>query len=172
MQTGGLASEWTYPYLSYFGQDFPKCNFDKSNTPPMGVVANYTALPSNVYAPLLNAVATVGPVAISADAGAWSEYETGVFNGCNQTSPDINHAIQLVGYGTDAKLGDYWIVRNSWSPAWGEDGYIRIMRTSQVQCGVDTSPLDGNGCAGGPANVTVCGTCGLLFDSSYPTVAN
>lgn len=92
---------------------------------------------------------------------------------CDQTSPDIDHAIQLVGYGTDASLKmDYWLVRNSWTGSWGEQGYIRIARTSseQTRCGTDKSPGDGNGCKGGPAQITVCGTCGILIDSCYPTV--
>jgi len=166
--SGGLASEWTYPYQSYQGKNF-NCSLN-SNTPPQAMLSNHTTLPSNVFAPLINAVATIGPIAISVDASAWSDYEAGVFNGCNQTNPDIDHAVQLVGYGTDPEAGDYWIVRNSWSPVWGNDGYIHIMRTSQVQCGVDLTPSDGTGCSGGPSNVTVCGTCGILFDSSYPTV--
>ena len=41
----------------------------------------------------------------------------------------------MVGYGTDAKDGDYWIVRNSWGKFWGEDGFIRLRRESETQCG-------------------------------------
>ena len=39
-------------------------------------------------------------------------------------------AVQLVGYGTDASEGDYWIIRNSWGPNWGEDGFMRLKRES------------------------------------------
>lgn len=39
-----------------------------------------------------------------------------------------HHAVILVGYGTTDSGVDYWIVRNSWGPTWGEDGYFRIMR--------------------------------------------
>ena len=49
----------------------------------------------------MNAVATVGPMAISAAAEPWQSYESGVFKG---TSADVDHAIQLVGYGTVRSL--------------------------------------------------------------------
>ena len=41
-------------------------------------------LPNNDYKALMNAVATVGPVAINVDASSWSRYESGIFSGCNQ----------------------------------------------------------------------------------------
>jgi len=172
MQNGGIATEWTYPYMSYTGTNF-QCHFNINGTAPDAVVqlSGYKVLPSNKYEPLLAAVATVGPIAVTVDASAWSDYESGVFDGCNQTNPDLDHAVQLVGYGTDNNLGDYWLVRNSWAPLWGEQGYIRIRRTQTLRCGVDINPSDGTGCNGGPTKVTVCGTCGILYDSSYPIIS-
>jgi cathepsin L len=168
---GGLSTEWTYPYQSYGGSNF-QCRFS-SNTPPFAKVTSpsYIDLPSNQYAPLLQQVATGGPVAISVDASTWASYEGGVYDGCNKTNPDLDHAVQLVGYGTDPNYGDFWLVRNSWSPAWGEDGYIRLKRTSTPTCGKDLTPGDGDGCNGGPPTVTVCGTCGILYDTVYPIVS-
>jgi len=165
----GLMSEWYYPYTSHSGKNQPNCLFNVTHV--QSVINGFEVLPSNKYDPLLAAIATVGPLAISVDAGTWDSYESGIYNGCNQTHPDIDHAVQLVGYGTDAKLGDYWLVRNSWTPFWGEKGYIRLARSSKVVCGIDLNPEDGTGCSGaGPQNV--CGTCGILFDVSYPIVAN
>jgi len=51
----------------------------------------------------------------------------------------INHAVTLIGYGTDSASGmDYWIVQNSWGNTWGEGGFIRIRRgTNEVNCEVN-----------------------------------
>ena len=67
----------------------------------------------------------------------------------------------------------YWKLRNSWSPTYGEKGYIRIVRTEQEQerCGMDITPLHGSACNGDNTPVEVCGTCGVLYHSSYPTGA-
>jgi cathepsin L len=70
----------------------------------------------------LNAVAQLGPIAISVDASTWHAYDGGIYNGCNQTTSDIDHAVVLVGYGPG-----YWLVRNSWSASWGESGYIKLL---------------------------------------------
>jgi len=170
IEMGGLSSEWTYPYRSYWGENFSQCNFSRSRTPPAAKISNFVKLPSNEHYPLLAAIATQGPIAISVDASSWSSYESGVYNGCNQTNPGIDHAVQLVGFGKDPQHGDYWLVRNSWSPVWGESGYIRLRMSSSLECGTDLNPSDGTGCKGGPPTQRVCGTCGILFDNSYPIV--
>jgi len=75
----------------------------------------------------MNALANIGPVAISVDASSFSDYNSGIFSGCDfNKNIDLDHAVVAVGYGTDEKLGDYFIVRNSWTSSWGEEGYIRV----------------------------------------------
>jgi len=171
-ELGGLSSEWTYPYVNYWGGNSSGiCYFNSTGaTPPATSIEGFQSLPSNQYAPVIGQLQK-GPLAVNVDASAWFRYESGVFTGCNNSYPDIDHVVQLVGYGTDAMHGDYWLVRNSWSPAWGEDGYIRIARNSQSPpCGVDLNPMDGTGCKGGPATVKVCGECGILYDTSFPLI--
>eukprot|EP01103_Thecamoeba_quadrilineata_P017904 TRINITY_DN6554_c0_g1_i1.p1 TRINITY_DN6554_c0_g1~~TRINITY_DN6554_c0_g1_i1.p1 ORF type:complete len:379 (+),score=61.64 TRINITY_DN6554_c0_g1_i1:60-1196(+) len=165
----GLAAEWTYPYVSYWGNNNDNCPYNATLNPPQAVLSGYQDVTPNNYEATMNAL-TMGPLAIALDASTWSDYEEGVFNGCNQTNPDIDHGVQLVGYGHDGKYGDYWLVKNSWAPTWGEEGYIRLARSSETECGTDLYPLDGTGCINGPPNVTVCGTCGILYDPAFPIV--
>jgi len=162
----GIASEKDYPYRAVTGT----CDESK---PKSAHIKSFVQLPENNYTALVTAIATVGPIAVSVDANSWGGYSRGVFNGCSFNRVDINHAVQLVGYGTDAGK-DYWIVRNSWGGFWGESGYIRMLKHSDGDmkwCGPDHNPQDGTGCDGGPPVVTCCGTCGIWYDSSYPVGA-
>ena len=70
-----------------------------------------------------------GPLSICADASNWSLYKSGIFSNCGTTN--LNHAILVVGYDDSAN----WIVKNSWGPTWGEQGYIRLAPGGT--CGLD-----------------------------------
>eukprot|EP00299_Pterocystis_sp_00344_P008728 c3421_g1_i1.p1 GENE.c3421_g1_i1~~c3421_g1_i1.p1 ORF type:complete len:362 (+),score=76.14 c3421_g1_i1:1-1086(+) len=156
----GAVTEKEYPYVAHE----QKCESKKTAVR----VGNYVDVENNNYEALLTAV--VGrPVTIGVAASEWFMYDSGVFS-FDECGSDVNHAVLLVGYGTDEKFGDYWKVQNSWGPGWGEKGFIRLARnaTDSTNCQVDKTPLDGFGCPGGPSEVTICGTCGLLYGASYP----
>ena len=52
-------------------------------------------------------VANVGPLAVAVDASDWAFYWSGVFDGCSFSGNiGLNHAVQMVGYGTDPTEGD------------------------------------------------------------------
>jgi cathepsin L len=155
----GLTTEKNYPYK---GRD-TAC----TQATPAVSITGYTRLPQNNYTALMNAVATVGPIAVSAAAEPWQLYFSGVYDG--NCGADVDHAIQLVGYGT-VRNKDYWLVRNSWGASWGDKGYILLERfgaTGQEKCYTDKTPQDGTECAGGPKEIQVCGLCGIMSDSSY-----
>ena len=73
------------------------------------------------------AIMTYGAVgcAVAADNAFanWSGDQTTPFAGSG--SQDIDHDVALVGWVTDAK-GVIWIMRNSWGPSWGNQGYMYI----------------------------------------------
>jgi len=165
-EMGGITTEWQYPYVSYFG-DAEQCKFNNSvTTNPYAQLSSWVRLPVNDQDAVITALASVGPLTINVDAAAWKFYETGIFDGCNQTNPDINHVVQLVGY-TDS----YWIVRNSWNTGWGENGYIMLKKDTVAPCGTDLTPQDGDICNNGPKTVEVCGTCGVVYDVTYPVIS-
>jgi cathepsin L len=177
-ELGGLASEWQYPYMSFTGQGVGPCRAAANATggaPPLAEVTGFVQLPSNKAEPVLQALAEHGPLAVNVDASAWFAYESGVFTGCAKATEDIDHAVVVVGYGTDAATGlDYYLVRNSWSTAWGEAGYMRLLRQPGApRCASDVTPFDGSDCRDVPdpvTTVTVCGECGILYDVSFPLV--
>jgi len=173
--SSGMVEEFQYGYTAYYGST-GTCTMPSSN--PVATISGYVKLPTNNYTALMNAVATVGPIAVSVDASSWGAYESGIYNGCNQKNPDIDHLVVLAGYGVDNSNGaipgqKYWLVRNSWSPAWGEKGYIRVARLDSEDeiCGLDVTPQNGVACAGDTDPEKVCGTCGMIFDSAYPVGA-
>lgn len=65
------------------------------------MIEGYVQLPTNNYTSLMNAVAVVGPIAINVAASSWSAYESGVFSGCDLNDSDVNHVVNIVGYGVE-----------------------------------------------------------------------
>lgn len=175
---GGLPSEWTYPYLSGTGvagncHGTPLASpLEKPHGGQVAKAANVTghvSLPSNDYDAIMHGL-TEGPLAVSVDATGWHDYEEGIFAGGNHSHPTLDHLVQLVGYASTPEGDEYFIIRNSWTPLWGEEGFMRIKRTADFSCGVDLQPMDGDGCKGGPKAVKVCGESGILYDGVYPLV--
>jgi C1A family cysteine protease len=72
-----------------------------------------------------------GPMTIAVAAGndIFRFYKTGIISSLQCNVNAVDHAIGVIGYGTDETLKlDYWILRNSWGNLWGsEGGYVRIM---------------------------------------------
>jgi hypothetical protein len=78
----------------------------------------------------MRALAEVGPLSVAVYASpAFQYYSSGVFedSACKDT---INHAVNLIGYGT-LNGKDYYKLRNSWGPNWGQGGYMLIKRDTK-----------------------------------------
>jgi len=133
-KTGGLDSLSSYPYQGYDGT----CAFKKANIE--GDVNGWTYVTPNTSkneTQMLYYVAQTGPIAICADASSWQLYIHGVIR--FMCGSNLDHAIQLVGYGSEDDFifghTNYWIIRNSWGELWGEHGCLRVERGKDL-CGV------------------------------------
>ena len=58
-------------------------------------------------------------------------YKRGIYSD-EQCVGILDHGVLLVGYGYDEEYElDYWIIKNSWGPKWGEkNGYMRMVKNT------------------------------------------
>ena len=86
-------------------------------------------------------------VAIEADTRYFQMYSNGVLDSA-ECGTQLDHGVLTVGYGEENGV-KYWLVKNSWSTSWGEDGYVKIGRSDSMN-----DP----------------GICGIAMDPSFPVV--
>merc|ERR1740123_2782500 len=129
-----LETESDYPYIAKSHGLFG-CAYDKSK----GVVAATTYHDvSHGSAGQLKAALNKGPVsiAIEADKTAFQQYKSGVLTGSG-CGTSLDHGVLAVGYGTEGGQ-DYFLVKNSWGPTWGDKGFIKIGQDNV--CGILQQP--------------------------------
>ena len=140
-KNGGLCSENDYPYTSGTTKSSGQC--DKSCDIVDGSqVAGFIDVPKNSDDAMMQALSKQPvSIAIQADQRDFQLYQSGVFTGDCGTS--LDHGVLVVGYGTD-----YYLVKNSWSSSWGDNGYIKLGKGEEYNNGA--------------------GQCGMLMQGSYP----
>lgn len=170
MRDHGIPLEADVPYTAQTGTCSAQESASFLQAPKRRArVSSWSNLPSNQAEPLMQALVQQGPVVVAVDGGEWFNYGSGIFDGCSKDAT-LSHAVLAKGYGEDAGQ-KYWLIQNSWGSGWGENGSIRLHRRDDESswCGIDKKPQEGLGCDGGPAEITVCGACGLLYDPLIPT---
>ena len=90
-------------------------NYPNVTVSDYGSISGKAAMQKEIY--------SRGPIACGVDAAPLLNYESGIVK---TVGGGIDHVISVVGWGTDAQEGFYWIVRNSWGEYWGEMGYVRL----------------------------------------------
>ncbi|XP_065226229.1 digestive cysteine proteinase 1 [Planococcus citri] len=137
LKHGGIPTEEEYG--PYYGQD-GYCHVQ--NVTLQAKITGYVNVTSGSEEALKVALLKHGPISVAIDAShrTFSFYSNGVYYEpkCGNTPDGLDHAVLLVGYGT---LGDkkYWLIKNSWSNYWGNDGYV-LMAIQDNNCGVMTDP--------------------------------
>nr|XP_043639044.1 zingipain-2-like [Erigeron canadensis] len=141
MSTGGIDTESDYPYKGVGDV----CDPIRSTNAKVVSIDGYEDVPQMNEKALMKAVAHQ-PVSVGIEASgkAFQLYESGVYTAPCGT--ELDHGVVVVGYGSENGK-DYWIVRNSWGPQWGEEGYVRMERNL-----VDSQ----------------AGKCGITMMASYP----
>jgi C1A family cysteine protease len=141
MINNGQCTEASYPYTSGVTKTAGSCQ----KCPSAGVSFTncFDVTPKDQVA--LKSAVSKQPVviAIEADTKYFQSYSSGILTDGVKCGTNLDHAVEIVGFGTENGI-DYWKVRNSWSESWGENGYIRIQKTSSTNdigvCGIAAEP--------------------------------
>jgi len=126
----GIDTEQSYPYEAVDG----KCRYNPKTKGATDV--GFTDIEENSEQKLTEAIATIGPISVAIDAAhdSFQHYRTGVYDEPACTD-NLDHGVLAVGYGTDNGK-DFYIVKNSWGTSWGDQGYIKMSRNKDNQCGI------------------------------------
>lgn len=130
-ENNGIDTEQSYPYEGRDGE----CRFNASNVGAM--VTGMVSVPVSEDK-LKEAVALVGPVSVSMDSSQIRHYNGGVHYQANCSRTHGGHAMLVVGYGSENGL-DYWLLKNSFGQSWGDNGYLKIVRNKDNNCGIASS---------------------------------
>lgn len=142
----GLCTEEDYPYTSGTskknGECYTTCKEDK-----LSDIAKYVDVRPKSDESLMTALMT-GPVSVAIQANQlkFQLYKSGVLK-ATDCGDELDHGVLVVGWGVENDI-PYWIVKNSWSESWGDNGYILLERMTTENKG--------------------SGTCGILSCPSYP----
>lgn len=114
------------------------------------------------------------PISVAINSGSnFKDYKGGIYECPNSgdftDSSQIDHAVVLVGYGTEGST-NFWILKNSYSSQWGDKGYLKIKMDSKINCGINIFPVIPLGAKAGSAKTTIDGGGDKVFLYLSPTV--
>ena len=144
-KNNGLCTEKDYPYVSGTTKKSGNCQKTCSQNENSDISSYVDVVPKSDEEMMKALSLQPVSIAIQADQKEFQLYKSGVFTG--KCGNELDHGVLAVGYG---KLDgtDYYLVKNSWSTSWGDDGYIMLGRGPQYNSGD--------------------GQCGMLSQASYP----
>jgi len=128
---GGIQTEITYPYNATGPNN---CRFNPLLSGE--VIIDYVDIDGGENA--LQTVVNNQPVSVAIDGSnsSFQLYKSGIYYEPNCSSYFVNHAVLVVGYGTDSTGNNYWLVKNSFGTTWGMSGYIQMSKNRNDNCGI------------------------------------
>jgi KDEL-tailed cysteine endopeptidase len=140
----GMCTESAYPYVSGVTKTAGTCH----SCSAVDHFSSCSDVKANDQISLKGAVAQQPvSIAIEADTKYFQSYSSGVLTS-SSCGTSLDHGVLIVGYGTENGI-KYWLVKNSWSTSWGDQGYVKIARSDSTN---DK------------------GICGIAMQPSFPTV--
>ena len=140
----GMCTESSYPYTSGVTKTAGTCH----SCSAVDHFSSCSDVKPNDQISLKAAVAQQPvSIAISADTKYFQSYSSGVLTS-STCYTSLDHGVLIVGYGVENGI-KYWLVKNSWSTSWGDQGYVKIARSDSTN-----DP----------------GVCGIAMDASFPSV--
>jgi len=135
----GMCTEAAYPYTSGVTKTAGTCH----SCSAVDHFSSCSDVKPNDQISLKAAVAQQPvSIAISADTKYFQSYSSGVLTS-STCYTSLDHGVLIVGYGTENGI-KYWLVKNSWSTSWGDQGYVKIARSDSTNdpgvCGISMSP--------------------------------
>jgi len=133
-ETGGQDAASAYPYTSGTTQQSGTCVSDEvvpSNFRAGVEEAFWLSLSAADEGNMLTDI-EMTPMSVAVAADLWQTYTGGVITSTSGCGTALDHNVQVTGYNSD---GNYWIVRNSWSASWGNDGFVYVEAGANV-CGI------------------------------------
>jgi len=125
-KNGGIETLRDYPLRTNYSGP---CQFNSSKA--LAKIKGYLNITHDENI-IKDALYEKGPLSILLDFTGLFHYKSGIASPLMCGSwPD--HALVLVGYGV--QNGDYWLIKNSWGPKWGLNGYFMLKRGAK-KCGI------------------------------------
>lgn len=140
----GQCASADYPYVS--GESKTGGDCEALACDAHATLSGCMDVPPNNQLALKNAVAQQPvSIAIEADTSVFQFYSSGVITS-DACGTNLDHGVLIAGYGTENGT-PYWLVKNSWSDAWGDGGYVKLLRSDEVDD---------------------AGACGVAMEASFP----
>lgn len=126
----GIDTEASVPYTSYYGT---------GDGPDLILTGGVVGIPEKVVSgfewvtqtstSLMSAISKQ-PISVAIEVSSMSFilYSSGVL-AIPKCGTSVNHAVLAVGYSTEDD-DPFWLIKNSWSADWGDNGYIKLAMDS------------------------------------------